>query len=163
MKVNPKKRESIQWGVLILSLVIVYLISAIGSQFTSNNVNSSWFEQIKPLITPPNIVFPIVWSILFFLMGISLYFLIINTAKEKNKIIWIFAIGLLLNILWSLFYFSMRNPVYSFIDLILLWISILLVIILSWKKIRIVSYLNIPYLLWLTFAGILNYLSILKI
>jgi tryptophan-rich sensory protein len=131
-----------------------------GSSFTSKTVKSDWYIHNAPSITPPNLVFPIVWSILFFLLALSIYFSWIN-LKNKKKIILFFSINLALNLLWSILFFGMRNPLLAFIDLILLWISILYLVIFNWKNSRISSYLLIPYLLWVTFAGILNFLFLL--
>jgi tryptophan-rich sensory protein len=149
------------WKVLILSILIVYLVAFIGSVFTSQNTNSDWYKQNKPSITPPNYVFPIVWNFLFLLIAFSLALAWISSnKKEKKKVAWIFGINFLLNILWSIFYFSMKNPLLAFFDLTALWISIILVIYITYKINRKSAYLLIPYLLWVTFAGVLNYLTI---
>jgi tryptophan-rich sensory protein len=157
MKINKYKLK-----ILIVSLVIVYLVAFIGSIFTSQGTDSEWFEQTRPSITPPNYVFPIVWNILFFLIALSLYFAWINSKnnEDKRKIMLVFGINFILNILWSVFYFSLRNPLYAFIELILLFISIIFMIYVTASIDKKSSYLLVPYLLWVGFAGILNYLSI---
>ena len=149
----------IRWKVLIISLILVFLTAFIGSFFTSGNTNSDWYQQIKPSITPPNYVFPIVWNILFFLIALSLYFSWIKAKnKNKKKIAIVFSINLILNILWSFLFFGLRNPLLGFIELIILWISIIVMIKTTYKIDKKSSYLLIPYLLWVSFAGILNYL-----
>lgn len=153
----------IRWLSLIISFVVVYLVALIGSFFTNLGVNSEWYLQNRPIITPPNIVFPIVWNILFFLIALSLYFSWIGAkdTKAKNKVALIFAINFIVNILWSAFFFGLRNPLIGFIDIILVWCSIL-VMILVLKKINITAtWLLVPYWLWVTFAGILNLLFLL--
>jgi tryptophan-rich sensory protein len=157
MKINKYKLK-----ILIISLVIVYLVAFIGSIFTSQGTDSEWFEQTRPSITPPNYVFPIIWNILFFLIALSLYFAWINSKnnEDKRKIMLVFGINFILNILWSVFYFSLRNPLYAFIELILLFISIIFMIYVTASIDKKSSYLLVPYLLWVGFAGILNYLSI---
>ena len=153
--------KKINWKILIISLVIVYAVAFIGSLFTGGNTSGEWYESIKPSITPPNWIFPVVWNILFFLIALSLYFVWVNTKdKQKNKIIIVFGINFLLNILWSVLYFTLRNPFYAFIELIFLWLSIIGMIIVTYKINKRSAYLLIPYLLWVSFAGILNYLSI---
>ena len=159
-KVNVKMQK-IKWGDLILSLIIVYAVAFIGSIFTSSNVSSEWYNNVKPSITPPNWVFPIVWNILFFLIAISLYLAWTNTKTQKDKLIFAFGINFILNILWSVFFFSLKNPLLAFFDLILLLISILYLIILTCKINKISAYLLIPYLVWLIFAGILNVLILI--
>ncbi|MBU0894191.1 MAG: tryptophan-rich sensory protein [Nanoarchaeota archaeon] len=152
-----KKRKN--WKVLILTLLVVYLVAFIGSIFTSSNTNTEWYNSIKPSITPPNWVFPIVWNVLFFLIALSLYFSWIGSKKEnRTKIALVFGINLVLNVLWSFLFFSLKNPLLSFFEIILLELSILSMILITFKINKISSYLLWPYLLWVFFAGILNFL-----
>ena len=153
-------KKRINWKVLISSLIIVYLVAFIGSLFTAPVTDSEWYDSIRPEITPPNWVFPIVWNILFFLIAISLYISWVNAKKmEKKKVALVFGINFILNILWSVFYFGLKNPASAFYILILLWFSILTMIFVTCKIKKSSAYLLIPYLLWVSFAGILNYLS----
>src|SRR3989344_716111 len=127
-----KRMKKIDWKVLIVCLVIVFLVAFIGSLFTSSNTDSEWYDSIKPSITPPNWVFPIVWNILFFLIAVSITFVIINSKKEQRKYIIIFyGINLFFNTLWSFLYFGMHNPFLAFLDLIIIWASILVLIIFN--------------------------------
>lgn len=143
----------------VLAFAIVFGIALVGSIFTAGSVNSEWYENIKPAITPPNYVFPIVWNILFFLIALSLFFVLGEKNKKKrNPAIWIFAINLILNALWSYLFFSMHKPVLAFVDLVLIWISIVAMIFISHKISKKAAYLLLPYLLWVAFAGILNWL-----
>jgi len=157
-----KRMKRINWKVLIVSIVIVYLVAFVGSLFTSSNTDSEWYDSIRPSITPPNWVFPIVWNVLFFLIALSLYFSWINARKwnVKKKIIVVFGINFILNIFWSVLYFGLKNPFYAFIEIFILWISIVSMIYISYKIDKKAAYLLIPYLLWVSFAIILNYLSI---
>ena len=156
-------KRGIDWKALLTSLGLVCLAAFLGSLFTSPNVNSDWYESIKPDITPPNYVFPIVWSVLFFLIGLSMYFAWTNSKPENKKMIAIvFGINLALNIIWSILYFGMKNAAGAFIGLILLWISIIYMILVLRKIDKTSACLLIPYLLWVSFAGILNLLSVLK-
>lgn len=147
--------------VLIFSIIIVYFVGFIGSIFTSGNTDSDWYKSIKPNITPPNFVFPIVWNILFFLIGWSLYFVWTKSKKEdKGSIILIYGLNFIFNILWSVLYFGLKNITFAFFEIIVLWLSIISMIVLA-RRIDIKSgWLLAPYLLWVTFAGVLNYLSI---
>jgi tryptophan-rich sensory protein len=151
--------KKVNWKVLIISLVVVYSVALIGGLFTSSNVNTDWYESVKISITPPNWVFPIVWNILFFLIALSLYFAWIKSnKKQKKKIAIVFGINFILNIFWSILFFTMQNPVASFFEILFLLLSIKLMIIVTWRINKISSYLLIPYLLWVAFAGVLNYL-----
>ncbi|MBU2562486.1 MAG: tryptophan-rich sensory protein [Nanoarchaeota archaeon] len=154
-------KKRINWKVLIISLILVYSVAIIGSLFTSPVTNSEWYESVKPSITPPNWIFPIVWNILFFLIALSLYFSWINTKNklEKKAIIIIFSTNFILNILWSILYFGLKSPFYAFIEIFFLWSSIVLMIYFTHKINKKSSYLLIPYLLWVSFAIILNYFS----
>jgi len=128
---------------------------------TGDNTKSEWYESIKPSITPPSYVFPIAWNILFFLIAVSMYFAWISSAKkEKKNIIFFYGLNFALNMSWSLFYFTLRNVLVAFIDIIFIWISILSIIIYTWKVDRKAAYCMIPYLLWVSFAAVLNFLSL---
>lgn len=147
--------------MFILCLIVSFSAAFIGSLFTAENAKSAWYESVRPEITPPNFVFPIVWNILFFLIAVSLYFAWINSKKkEKSKIMVLYGLNFVLNICWSFFYFTLKNVFFAFIEIIFVWISILSIIIYTWKIDRKASYALIPYLLWVSFASVLNFLSL---
>jgi len=148
----------INWKVLIVSLVVVYSVAFLGTLFTSGNTQGEWYESIKPSITPPSWVFPIVWNILFLLIALSLYFAWIKNKKHK-EIALVFGINFFLNILWSYFYFYLKNPFLAFIEIIILELSIVGMILITYKINKKSAYLLLPYLVWVGFATILNYLS----
>ena len=148
----------INWKVLSISFGLVILISMFGSQFTDT---SGWYESIKPNITPPNFVFPIVWTVLYLLIALAIYFIWIESKRQdKLCIILVFGVNLICNALWSYLFFELKNPLYGFYDIILMWFSIIIMLILSWRISKKAFCLLIPYLLWVSFAGILNYLMI---
>jgi len=157
-----ERMKKINWKVLIASLVIVYLVAFVGSLFTSTNTDSEWYDSIRPSITPPNWVFPIVWNILFFLISLSLYFSWSGSEKSdvRRKIVIVFGINFILNIFWSFLYFGLRDPFYAFIEIFVLWISIVLMIYVSYRIDKKAGWLLVPYLLWVSFAVVLNYLSV---
>jgi len=155
-----KKGRKINWKLLIFCFIIVYSVAFIGSIFTSRNLSDGWYQSVKPAITPPNFVFPIVWNVLFFLIALSLYFAL-SSAKNKKlelKLKLVFGINFLLNVLWSVFFFGLKNPTLAFFELIIFWISIILMIYTIWKIEKKSALFLFPYLLWVSFAGILNYL-----
>src|SRR3989339_2138504 len=155
-----KKRVKHFLTILIIAIIVVYTLGFIGSIFINEETGSDWYNEIKPSITPPNWVFPIVWNILFFLIAVSITFVIINSKKEQRKYIIIFyGINLFFNTLWSFLYFGMHNPFLAFLDLIIIWASILVLIIFNFGISKKAAILLIPYLLWVSFAGIINYLS----
>src|SRR4030043_1975897 len=116
--------KKVSWKSLIASFVAVYLVAALGSIFTVGNTSGEWYESIKPSITPPGWVFPIVWNILFFLIALSLYFAWISEKKQKGKIMFVYGINFILNILWSILFFTLKQPKFAFIELLFLCLSI---------------------------------------
>ncbi len=153
-----KKRN---WKVLVICLVAVYLTAFIGGLFTSQNTDRSWYLAIKPSITPPNWVFPVVWNVLFFLIALSLYFVWLSSKKQnKKEIIWVFGVNLVLNVVWSFLFFFLKNPAAALVDLVLLWVSILLMIYVCYGINKKSAYLLLPYFFWVSFAGVLNYLIV---
>ena len=161
-----KKRgmRKINWKVLIISLIVVYLVAFIGGIFTSRQTDTEWYQAIRPSITPPNWVFPVVWNILFFLIALSLYFswtsIKKSDEKTRKRIIDVFSANFLLNILWSFLYFAMQNPLYALYEIIILWFSIGLMIYTTYKINKLSSYFLVPYFIWVGFAIILNYLTV---
>ncbi|MFC1682084.1 TspO/MBR family protein [Nanoarchaeota archaeon] len=151
-------KKGINYKVLILSLIIVYGVAFLGSLFTDT---TDWYESVKPSLTPPSYVFPIVWNILFFLIAISLYLAWTKSnKKQKSKIALLFGINLFLNLLWSFLFFGLHQPLLAFIELILLWFSIIAMILVVRKINKTSAWLLTPYLLWVTFAGVLNFLIV---
>ncbi len=152
----------IQYIKLVIAILICLLAGFIGSIFTSKSV-STWYTTLnKPSFNPPGWVFAPVWTTLFILMGVSLY-LVWSKGLEvegvKSAII-IFSVQLLLNILWSLLFFGLQSPLYAFIDIIVLWIMILLTIVYFYRISPVSSYLLFPYILWVSFAAVLNFMIV---
>jgi len=144
---------------LIISILICQGAGAIGSLFTSPAI-STWYATIqKPSFNPPNWIFAPVWILLFLLMGLSLYLIWSNGFKRKGtKIaISIFFVQLILNILWSILFFGLQSPLFAFIEIIILWFAILLTIISFYKVSKIAAYLLMPYIIWVSFASVLNF------
>lgn len=156
--VQKKKRKI---GLLLICLLLSYGTAFLGSLFTGSNTNTAWYQSIRPSITPPNWVFPIVWNILFFLIALALYYAWeAANKKEKVMVATLFGINFFLNFFWSVLYFGLKTPLWALADIILLWSFTLILILRLWKMDRLASYLLIPYWLWLTFATLLNFLSI---
>ncbi len=150
-------------GIKIFKLIVFILIcqgaGAIGALFTSPAI-SNWYTTIqKPSFNPPNWIFAPVWTLLFLLMGISLYF-VWSKGWEDKKIkiaVFIFGVQLALNIFWSFLFFDLQSPLYAFIEIFILWLAILLTIISFYKISKIAAYLLLPYILWVSFASLLNF------
>lgn len=124
----------------------------IGSIFTFNSVNTWYVTLEKPFFNPPSFVFGPVWTILYLLMGVSLFLV---WGKKKTDLRW-FWTQLALNTAWSIIFFGLKNPLLAFIIIIFLWISIIQTI-RSFKKVnKTASYILYPYLFWVSFASLLN-------
>jgi len=144
---------------LVVSILICQGVGVIGAFFTSPAI-SSWYVTLqKPSFNPPNWIFAPVWILLFLLMGISLY-LVWEKGLESKKVktaIFIFAVQLILNTLWSILFFGLQSPLYAFIEIIILWLAILMTIISFYKISKPAAYFLLPYILWVSFAAILNF------
>lgn len=149
----------INYFKLMISILICQSAGFIGSFFTVSSV-STWYLTIsKPFFNPPSWLFGPVWISLYLLMGISLY-LIWNKEinnKQSKIAVKVFGLQLVLNSLWSIIFFGLRNPLFAFIEIILLWITIIFTIKYFYKISKKASYLLIPYILWVSFAAILNF------
>jgi tryptophan-rich sensory protein len=144
---------------LTISVFIAEMAGVIGSIFTSSAINGWYANVIKPELSPPNWVFGPVWTTLFALMGIAL-FLVWKKGLNKKSVrvaIWIFAVQLVLNILWSLIFFGLRSPRGAFVEIIILWLGILATIVFFARVSKPAALLLAPYILWVSFASCLNF------
>ncbi len=143
---------------LILSLLI-----SLGTGFLSGifiKDSSNFYETInKPSLAPPGFVFPVVWSILFTLMGISSYIIFISGSPKKKQALTVYFIQLAVNFIWPVIFFNERLFLVSFLWILLLWILIFIMIILFRRINKTAGKLQIPYFLWVTFAAYLNFMT----
>ena len=142
----------------IISVLIALAVGGLSALFTKGNMDI-YDDIIKPQLSPPMWTFPVVWSVLYILMGIGSAMVYINrdaNSKVAGNAIKIYAVQLAVNFFWSIIFFNMRAYLFAFVWLLVLWVLIL-AMILSFRKIsRTAAYLQIPYLLWVTFAGYLT-------
>lgn len=124
------------------------------------NMKSLYESLEKPFFAPPSIVFPIAWTIIYVLMGIASYKVYIKKYQniDVSSAIFVYEIQLLLNILWSFIFFSFRLYGLAFIELVILFIFVILTAIRFYQKSGIKTALLLtPYILWLIYAGVLNF------
>lgn len=142
---------------LLASLILPLGSGVIAGLFTAKGV-SEWYETLnRPSFNPPNWLFGPVWTVLYLLMGISLFIIWKQTAtKERNLAIFVFLLQIILNFCWSFIFFLYHQIGFALIEIIILWISIVTMLILFYKIKPLAAYINIPYLLWVTFATVLN-------
>ncbi|MDD2732281.1 MAG: tryptophan-rich sensory protein [Candidatus Pacebacteria bacterium] len=144
---------------LFSAVLVCEIAGIIGSFFTAPNI-SGWYNSLnKPSIAPPNWVFAPVWVFLYFLMGVSFYLVWIKgfKTKESKKAGFLFSIQLLLNILWSVVFFGLKSPLFAFLEIIILWVFISMTIVNFLKISRIAGLLLVPYIIWVSFAAVLNF------
>lgn len=141
---------------VLVAVIICFSVGVMASYFQVDAIQT-WYPFLnKPSLTPPNFIFPIVWGILYFCMGISIG-LIWNTKHRKRKILrWLFSFQLLLNFTWSIYFFYFQNPFLGFIDILLLDIFVIYYMMKSYSIKKMSSLLFIPYILWLLLATYLN-------
>jgi benzodiazapine receptor len=142
---------------LILSLILPLSIGAFAGMFTSEAI-PGWYATLnRPSFNPPNWLFGPVWTTLYLLMGISFYLIWKQEkSKERNFAILFFLVQLAFNFAWSFIFFYFNKIGLAFAEIVLLWLSIVVMIIRFYKIKPITAYMNIPYLLWVSFASILN-------
>ncbi|MCP8304020.1 MAG: tryptophan-rich sensory protein [archaeon] len=146
-------------GKLVIAIVLCELAGVVGSVFTYPSI-PTWYASLqKPSFNPPNWLFAPVWLILFALMGVSAY-LVWSKGLESEGVkaaLFIFVVQLVLNVLWSIVFFGLHSIFYSFVIIIVLWIAIALTITAFVRVSKKAGALLLPYILWVSFASVLNY------
>lgn len=154
-----KNELSAQWK-FIIAFMVCQAVGIIAGLLTQNEM-STWFSTLnKPSWNPPAYLFAPVWTLLYFLMGTSLWLIWKNnTAPETQKMraMVTFAFQLFLNFMWSILFFKCHSPALAFIDITLLTIAILVTIGRFARMSKLAAWLLLPYLLWVCFATLLNY------
>ncbi len=142
---------------LVVSIGLPLAIGAIAGLFTAKAV-PEWYASLnQPSFNPPNWVFGPVWTALYILMGISLFLVWkLDSSPERNLAMLVFMVQLILNFGWSFLFFYFKMIGFALFEIILLWGSIVFMLLLFYKIKPMAAYINIPYLLWVTFATVLN-------
>ena len=141
-------------GFIVLSVgtgLLAALLTSGGFDFYSGDL-------VKPPLSPPAVLFPIVWTVLYVLMGIGAARIwLAPESADRRKGLNIFITQLIVNFFWSLIFFNAQAFGFAFLWLLLLWVLIILMIIRFYKTDKLAALLQIPYLLWVTFAGVINF------
>ncbi len=141
---------------LFISILISLGVGGLSALFTNNSMDI--YKNLNlPSFAPPSFIFPIVWTILFILMGVSSYFIYKKNDKLSKPALFSYAVQLILNFFWTIIFFNIRNYLLSFIWIILLDVAIIIMLIYFYKVDKRAFYLQIPYLIWTLFATILTY------
>ena len=141
------------------SVLIALAVGGLSALLTAGSMDL-YSQIVQPPLAPPSFLFPVVWTVLFILMGISAAMIYLekdNITKKVNEALIVNAINLFLNFFWSIIFFNMQAFLLAFIWLVLLWVTILIMIIKFYRIKPIAGLLQIPYLLWVTFAGYLTF------
>ncbi len=141
----------------IIGILIPVLVGLLAAFLTRGSMDI-YGSIVKPVLAPPGIAFPIVWTVLYVLMGIGSVMIYTGSAEEKDKqqALLLYGLQLAVNFFWSILFFDKRAILFSFVWLVLLWILIVAMIFSFGKINKTAAWLQIPYLLWVTFAGYLN-------
>lgn len=150
--------NSSKWKPYVFFIVLSEAVGAL-SGFLSRNGMDVYGQINQPSIAPPAIIFPIVWTILYALMGISAARIWLSqNSSERTQGLRVFFLQLAVNFFWSLIFFNLQSFGFALLWLILLWLLVLFMILTFAETDRLAALLQIPYLLWLTFAAYLNYM-----
>jgi len=156
---KSKEKKRIRFMTLIISIAIPLLIGGFISLLIPN-IKSIYGDLVKPIFAPPPIVFPIVWTILYILMGIASYkvYVLKYDNIDASSALFVYSIQLLLNFLWTVIFFGFRLYGLAFLELILLILFVMLTIKRFYKIAgKKTAALLLPYLIWLIYAGVLNF------
>ena len=142
---------------LLINLAIPLIVGGLSGFIIREAIKFYNQNVSKPSFSPPSILFPIVWTILYTLMGISSYIVFETDSKIRKKALTVYGIQLLINFIWPIIFFNFKMYLFAFIWLVLLCLFVLEMISLYFKIKPIAAYLQVPYMLWLIFAAVLNF------
>jgi len=152
-------RKNPAWQTLALGLffLLCFLAAGLGSLFTMVSLESWYAGLAKPSWNPPNWVFGPVWTALYAMMAVAGW-LVWRWGRSQSWLAlrW-FAIQLVLNVAWSVVFFGLRLPALAFVEILVLWFAIVATLLTSWRVSRTAAILLAPYLLWASFAALLNF------
>ena len=148
------KFHNIHWKNLITAVAIPLAVGGLSAWITKDGMKA--FETVnQPPLTPPMWLFPVVWSILFVLMGIASY-LVVMQKGEDTKALTLYTVQLIFNFFWSIWFFNLGWYLFAFLWLVALWILILATTVAFYRISKPDAWLMLPYLVWVAFAGYLN-------
>ncbi len=147
--------KSLNKSALIISILIPLAVGSLSALLSGNM--SIYATLNKPSFSPPSNIFPIVWTILYILMGISAYIIFVSGNENSANALKIYALQLFFNFCWSIIFFGLSQYLFALLWLIILIILIIIMIQQFYKINPVAAYLQIPYLIWCIFAAFLNY------
>jgi tryptophan-rich sensory protein len=142
---------------LMVFIILCFSAAALGSVFTHRSIKTWYLTIKKPSWNPPGKVFAPVWTVLYLMMAVAGWIVWERLSQKGVSVpMVLFFIQLVLNTVWSAVFFGLRNPGWAFLEVILLWVFIALTVISFWNVYWVAGVLFLPYLLWVSFAAILN-------
>lgn len=144
-------------GKLVSAVMVCFTAAGLGSLATFSQIPTWYVTLMKPVWNPPNWLFSPVWTVLYGLMGVTLYLLWQSRDKIKSVALRFFYIQLALNVLWSWIFFGWHRLDIALVEIIVLWIAILKTIFYTYKVSKTAGLILIPYVIWVSFASFLNY------
>lgn len=147
------------WVTKLVGILIAQAAGGIGGIFTSSKIPTWYATLVKPSWQPPSWVFGPVWTTLYFLMGYASAMVWDRRAQSSVAMVALVAYGiqLVLNALWSFLFFGLESPAAALVGIIALWFAIVITIVLFWRVSHTAAWLLVPYLLWVSFASVLNF------
>ena len=144
------------WFIPLFCIVFCLTIGYVGSLFQAESMYTQYPTLQRSVFTPPGYAFPIVWTILYIFIGLALAYILLRKPANQTQLVFLWAVQMILNFLWSILFFYLQHPILGFIDIVVLDIAVLFFIKYSFKSARIASLLFIPYMVWLVLATYLN-------
>ena len=141
-------------GIYVKSILIPVLVGALVGLITSNVIDYETLKQ--PFLAPPAWVFPVVWTILYILMGVS-YGILKSNNQTNQEVEFIYYLQLVVNALWSIFFFVFKWRLFAFLWIILLGVLVIKMIKIFYEQNKTAGLLQIPYIIWIVFAAYLNF------
>lgn len=155
-KIQGKFLKIENFEILLINILTPLLLGLLSS-FLSGNIGDKYNMLVSPPFAPPRWMFPVVWTILYLLMGVAAYFVFTSDLKKRKGAFFLYTVQLSINFLWTIFFFGLGLRLFSFIWIILL-IAVIIKNIKFFYNIKPISgVLMIPYLLWCVFAAYLNF------
>ena len=148
----------IQWKKWIVAVLIPEAVGGLSALLTKDGMER-FLTLRQPPLSPPQWVFPVVWTLLFFLMGVASYLVSDgeDVRGDNRRALTLYALQLGANFLWTILFFNLGRYLLAFVWLLFLWVLILCTLRLFWRLSRPAGLLLLPYLLWVAFAGYLNF------
>ena len=145
-----------QWKKLFVCIAIPLAVGGISAVISRGGI-SAFENVIKPPLTPPAWLFPLCWTILYVLMGVASYLVAVSDEILRGNALLFYGVQLILNFVWPLIFFELSLYLLAFVWLVILWAIILVTMLKFYKTTERAGDLMLPYILWVTFAGYLNF------